>query len=58
MKHGNALLLNVVQPILVAACLGVWGLIALDAAGVISLARCAGSSCASAIAVGMAQQHF
>ena len=58
MKHGAALLLNAVQPALAAACLGVWGLIALDATGVISLARCAGSSCASAIAVEMAQKHF
>lgn len=54
----NALLLKVVQPALVAACLGVWSLIALDAMGVISLARCDGSSCASTMAVSMSQKNF
>lgn len=54
----NALLLKVVQPALFAACLGVWSLIALDAAGAISLARCNGPSCASTIAVSIAQKNF
>ena len=58
MKHANALLHYVVQPALVVGCLGVWGLIALEATGVISLARCTGPSCASTMAIGMAQKHF
>jgi hypothetical protein len=58
MKHGNALWLNVVQRALFAASLGVWSVIALDATGLISLARCDGSSCASTIAVRIAQNHF
>jgi len=44
MKYGTGTWLALAQSALGVVCVGLWGAIALDAAGVISLARC-GDSC-------------
>ncbi|HEY7610824.1 MAG TPA: hypothetical protein VIF14_16465 [Alphaproteobacteria bacterium] len=40
------------------ACLGIWSVIALEAAGLISLERCQEATCSSAFAGGTAPNNF
>jgi len=47
MSRAKSLWLKVVLPGLLAACLSTWAAVALEAAGVISLAKCDRSSCTS-----------
>jgi hypothetical protein len=58
MERARALWLKFVLPGLVLACLGIWSVIALEAAGLISLERCQEATCSSAFAGGTAPNNF